>query len=128
MKHILIIFVVFLQYGCASDNYYYQNNKKVSLSLIDSMTRGYSSIDYYKNERGTVLGVSDNLIVKLKNSKNLSNYLKEFDLKMEKSLGQNLYLLKTKDKSLTLNISNTLNKKADIEYAQPDFIKKNIRR
>lgn len=128
MKEALILFVILVQSGCASDNYYYQGKERVYLSPIDSIARSRSSIDYYQNERGTVLGVSDKLIVKLKDAKNLGIYLKEFNLKLDKKLGDNLYLLKTADKNLTINISNALNEKIDIKYSQPDFIKKNIRR
>ena len=128
MRNIIIIFIVFVQYGCASDSYYYQNSKKIGLSSVKSISRSNSKIDYYQNERGTVMGVTNHLIVKFKNIKNLNHYLSEFNLAIEKILGKNLYLLKTINKSLTINISNRLSEKADIEYSQPDFIKKRVRR
>ena len=55
-----------------------------------------------------VVGITNRLIVKIKN--------------------ENLYLLQTKNKYLTLITSNKLTQKEDIEYAHPDFIKKKVLR
>ncbi|MEA3371687.1 MAG: hypothetical protein U9Q40_10140, partial [Campylobacterota bacterium] len=77
---------------------------------------------------GIVLGVSDRLILKLKNPQNLKEYLLEFDLKIERSLSENIYLLQVSDKKLTLEISNRLSEKEDVEYAHPDFIKQRKKR
>jgi len=128
MKNITIIFIVLIQLGCANDSYYYKNNKKVTLTPNTSMLRSSLSLDYYQNDKGIILGVSDKLIVKLKDSSSLEKYLSEFNLTLEKTLSKNLYLLKTQNKSLTINISNRLNEKEDVKYAHPDFIKKRMRR
>lgn len=58
-----------------------------------------------------ILGVTDKLILKLKDEKKLKNYLDEFKITLEKTLGQNLYLLKTTNKSLTIDMANRLNGK-----------------
>ena len=112
------------QYGCASDTYYYQNNKKVNLIPIKPLSRDMSHIDYYKNNNGIVLGVTDKLLVKLKDKTYLENILKEYHLIFVKKIDKNLYLLKTRDKNLTIKTSNMLIKKDFVEYAHPDFIKK----
>lgn len=127
IKTITIILILFVQPGCASDNYY-RNNLKVSIKPIPSLSKSNSRVDYYQNEHGTVLGVSNKLIVKLKDSSSLEYCLDEFNLTLEKTLGKNLYLLKSSDKNLTIDISNRLNEKDDVKYAHPDFIKKIKRR
>lgn len=128
MKNIIIIFVVLIQYGYANDNYYYNNNQKVTITPNNSISRSNTNIDYYQNDKGIVLGVTDKLIVKLKDDKNLEQVLNEFTLKIEKTLSKNLYLLKTTNKNLTIDISNRLSEKEYIEYSHPDFIKKRIAR
>ena len=127
IKTITIILILFVQSGCASDTYY-RSNDKVDITPIPSLSKSNSNIDYYQNEHGTVLGVSNKLIVKLKESGSLENYLDEFNLTLEKTFGQNLYLLISSDKSLTIEIANRLSEKDDVAYAHPDFIKKSIKR
>ncbi len=127
MKNIIILIALF-QFGCASDNYYYKNNQKVSITPNTSISRSDSSMDYYENEKGIVLGVTDKLIVKLKDTNSLQKYLNKFNLTLEKTLTENLYLLKVENRSLTIDISNRLNEKEDVKYAHPDFIKKRMSR
>ena len=124
MKKIITILILLIQYGCAKDFYYYQDSKKVYLTPIKPNLRDISNIDYYKNSNGTILGVTDRLVVKLKDKGYLKSILKEYSLELLKVLGENLYLLKTKDRNLTIKISNALYKKDFVEYAHPDFIKK----
>lgn len=112
----------------SQEYYYYKNSKKVQLEKVTSISRTQSVVDYYKNDMGILLGVSDKIILKLKLHDNLDNYIKLYDLHIEKVISENLYLLTVKDKSLTLEIANSLNEKEDVVYAQPDFIKKSLRR
>ncbi|MBT5935635.1 hypothetical protein [Sulfurimonas sp.] len=128
MKHIFLIILLIIQVCFANDNYYYQNNNKVLLEPSISIARDSSSIDYYTNEKGIVLGVTDTLIVKFKYERNLNNYLNEFNLTLIKRLGNGLYLLKVENKNLTIDISNKLTQKVDIKYAHPNFIKNIIKR
>ncbi|QOY51971.1 S8 family serine peptidase [Candidatus Sulfurimonas baltica] len=128
MKKSLLIIISILQLACASDSYYYHNNQKVYLIPYNISLRSSSNIDYYQNEKGVVLGITDKLIVKLKNDISINNLLSKFNISIEKNLDKNLYLLKTTDKSLTIDISNRLTEKEYVEYAHPNFIKKRIRR
>lgn len=128
MKKTFLFLILILQLGCANDNYYYKNNQKVNLTPQTFISRSASNIDYYQNDKGIVLGVTDKLIVKLKDAKKLEKILSEFNLTLEKTLSKNLYLLKTSNKNLTVDISNRLSEKEDVAYSHPDFIKKIMNR
>lgn len=128
MKNIIIIFIVLIQYGYASDNYYYKDNHKVNLIPQTSISRSNSHTDYYQNDQGIVFGVTDKLIVKLKDAQKLEQILNEFHLILETNLSNNLYLLKTSNKKLTVDISNRLSETEYVEYSHPDFIKRRINR
>ena len=128
MKKTILILIALFQYGYADDTYYYQNNQKVTITPIVSILRSNSDIDYYQTNNNIVLGVTDKLIVKLENSDSLEQYLNEFNLTLEKTLDQNLYLLKVTNKNSTIDISNQLNEKDDILFSHPDFIKKMLGR
>lgn len=123
---ILLIMGVFLLY--AEPCYFYKYNKKTILLPLHSSARTEKNIDFYQNERGIVLGVSDGIIVKLKDSEGVEDLLKEFNLTLKKKLDDNLYLLKTQSKKVTIELSNRLHEKEGVEYAHPDFIKKSVRR
>ncbi|MDO8454304.1 MAG: hypothetical protein Q7S59_07020 [Sulfurimonas sp.] len=130
MKSLMIFLMLLLQYGSADDTYYYKNNHQVAITKIP-ITNSYrdsSTIDYYKTDNGVTLGVTNKIIVKIASESDIKKYLNAFNLTIEKELGKNLYLLKAENKSLTLDISNRLSEKEDVEYAHPDFIKKRVSR
>ena len=123
-----MITIAILQFVSAKDNFYYQNNQKIIICPLYSVSRNNSQINYYKNNQGIVLGITDKLILKLKNNKYLDNILAEFNLTLEKTLSNNMYLLKTVNKNSTIDISNRLSEKKYVKYSHPDFIKKRINR
>jgi len=128
MKYIVILFLVLFQSIFAKEVYFYQGGKKVILVPQNNISRGYSDVDYYLTSRGISLGVTDLMIVKFKNIENLNSYLSEFNLAVVKKISKNLYLFKSSSKSVTIDITNRLSEKQDVQYAQPDFIKKIIKR
>lgn len=127
MKNYILIILLF-QFINASDNYYYSKNQKEYLTLKNDLLDENSSINYYKNNKGIILGVTNKIIVKLKDGIEVDILLKEFNLILEKKIAKNLFLLKTEDKNLTIDISNQLNEDESTEYAQPDFIKQRFSR
>lgn len=130
MRAAIYIFLALLQVGCASDGYYYQEGKKISLTPNNEISRSTdgSGMDYYTNERGTLLGVSEKIIVKLKNGVTIDSILSKYGLSLEKELGTDLYLLKADDRSKTIDTANRLSEDENIKYAQPDFSKKRFKR
>jgi hypothetical protein len=122
MKFFLTIIAI-LEFSCANDNFYYQNNKKIYLTPYQNISRSISNINYYQNDKGVVLGVTDKLIVKLKDVSNIKSLTDKYDLILVKKLSKNLYLMKVGNKNSTIDIANKLNEENSVEYAQPDFIK-----
>lgn len=125
MLKVIIVFILLFSYGYAHDNYYYNNNHKTQLHLT---SKQYPKINYYQNTKGSLFGVTDTLIIKLKDAHYLPSLLDTFELSVEKALGNDLYLLKTTNKDLTIDTANRLHELPYIEYAHPDFVKHNIRR
>ncbi|MFA6192875.1 MAG: hypothetical protein WC665_11080 [Sulfurimonas sp.] len=130
MKNLLLLFILLLQYSSADDSYYYKNHQRVTITKIPSAAthRSSSIIDYYKTDNGITVGVTDKIIVKFYTDSDIKKYLDEFNATIEKELDKNLYLLKAENKRLTIDISNRLSEKDDVEYAHPDFIKKRVSR
>ena len=128
MGKVLILFTIFIICVCADDIYYYKDGTKVYLAPLDFPSRNGLKADYYQNDRGVVLGVTDKLIVKFKDTGYLKKVMKDFALFLDKRISKDLYVLKTGNKDLTIDISNRLSKKIYIEYAHPDFIKRRISR
>ena len=124
-----IIFIIILVHNLYSTEVYYFNSKqKIHIKPINVISRDISQTDYYQDNKGMIVGITNKLIVKLKEGTSIIEILKKFNLVLEKKIGKRIYLLKCHDKSLTLQISNNLNSEKDIEYSQPDFIKRRVRR
>lgn len=128
MKYIFLGLSLIVSAGCANSTFYYQDGKKQTLTPVKSQTRSNPDVDYYKTSNNVKVGVTDTLLVKFIDTKNLSAYAKEYDFVVVKEVVKDLYLLKVKDKSLTIQTANKLYKKSDIKFAHPNFIKKRIPR
>ncbi len=120
----IILFMLMIQVGYSQEYYYYKEQAQVSLKTYKSTAK----VDYYKTQKGILLGVTDKIICKVIDETYLRTYMQEFNLSIEKNLSKNLYLLKVSDKNKTLNVGNSLNQKEGVIYAHPDFIKKRILR
>ncbi len=127
-----LILLIFLIQSCySSDIFYYKGDKKVDLIPLDRSSRSLSlnyGVDFYKTKHGRVLGVTDKLIVSVKNTSNLDDFLLDYNLILVKKLDKNLYLLQTNDKSETIKISNFLHENKNVIYAEPNFVKNIVSR
>ena len=86
MKNFIIIFMILVSYGYTNNIYYYKDNQKITIIPIISLSRNNLNIDYYQNDKGIKLGVTNKLIVKLEDAINLEQVLIEFKLILEKKL------------------------------------------
>ncbi len=122
---VILYFFIICQFSYAEKIYYNKNKEDVYLKKYTNTKISKSlNVDYYINEKDIVVGITDKLIVKFSNTINLQKYLEVFRLKVEKKLSNKMYLLITENKNKTVEISRELNKKEDVQYAHPDFIKK----
>jgi len=129
MKKILILSSLLL-FANATDNFYYQKDKKVFLTPIKStqfrtfQKTNSTQIDYYKTEKDHTVGISKEFIVKIKEEKALENLLKKYSIVLNKRLAKNLYLMEVNGTQETLDVSNQLYYDVNVTYAHPNFIKK----
>jgi hypothetical protein len=135
LKITLLPYLLFLSNSLiAQDNYFYQNNSKITLtpslrqSHLYSLSVNEQAIQYYTTNRGHEVGVYNKIIVKFKKSEDLDPFLllSPFDVSIEKQLSELLYLLTCPSASLAIDMANRLTEQDFIEYAQPDFIKEYI--
>jgi len=130
MKRILII-SLFLFFANASDDFYYQKGKKIFLTPIKISEKFQKSdvnktdiITYYTTQKGHMVGINRELIVKLKEDIPIQNLLDKYAILMKKKLAKNLYLLQVTSTEETLSITNQIYMERDVVYAHPNFIKK----
>ena len=127
MKKILILSSLLL-FANATDNFYYQKDKKVFLTPIKSVETFQKTnsihIDYYKTQEGYTVGISKEFIVKLKEEQALKSLIKKYSIIVNKRLAKNLYLMEVNSTEETLDISNQLYYDSNVSYAHPNFIKK----
>ena len=124
MKKSIAFIVVSSIIVWGQDIYYYKNHKKETLVPVENFKRSLSSVKYYKNTRGIVLGVSKNIILKVSNATSLQTYMDKYQLEVIKELSTGLYHLKNNSTMPTLDVANQLTLEQGVTYAHPDFIKK----
>lgn len=121
----------------ASEKYYYQNGKKISLSplqdestasqnsIASSMTRGSTTqtddLLYYTDNQGRELGVTNRIILKVKEGADIDSLFKAYKLTLDKDLKNGIYSVTTQSTDEVVDLANTLYEHTDIEYAHPDF-------
>jgi hypothetical protein len=80
MKRVIIL-VFILFFANANENFYYQNNKKIELTPIKTTQKIQKSdstqtIDYYKTQNNTTVGVTKEIIVKRAKSQGVRPHLR----------------------------------------------------
>ena len=127
MKTIILI-VLIIAFGY-SDEYYFDNGKKVYLKEINSnINRSHNannkketSIKYYTTKSGAVLGVNNDIIVKCKKNRNCKQELLKYDVERVEEISKDYYLLSLHDNIQIFSISRKLYQESYIELAHPDF-------
>jgi len=127
LKKIFLLFFTF--FLSASDNFYYQNDKKVILTPIQTFNTfqkmdSNHTIVYFKTPKGQTVGMGQEIIVKLKDTKALDSLVKKYAVNIKTKLTDKLYVLEVNSTKETLEITNELYLDANVSYAHPNFIKK----
>lgn len=115
-------FLFFSLFGVlsATEYFYYNGDKKVSLT---KMTQSNETINYYTTPSNTIVGVTDEIIIKLKDSNMLEFLSTKYNFLVIDTIMQDTYLIKVSNKEETINIANTLHFEHAVLYASPNFIK-----
>jgi len=130
-----IIFLTVLCFANASDDFYYQNHKKVFLTPIETAQKFQKidsnqtkKINYYKTDKGHTVGISKELIVKVEKEKALDSLVEKYQLIFKKKLAQKLYLVELNSTEKTLDICNKLYQENSVSYTHPNFLKRVVTR
>lgn len=118
---ILITFFTFV-FG---QNYYYNGDKKVYISPLNSVSNfAYDSNTTqqknYTTNKNQIITLSNTLIIKT-NSDNINQLMQKYNLILKKELRKNIYLLTTTQDPI--EIANKIYESESVQYAYPDFIK-----
>jgi len=128
MKSLIILLLISL-FANASDNFYYQNDKKVILTPIQISNTfqkmdANHTIEYFKTPKGQTVGMGQEIIVKLKDTKALDSLVKKYAVNIKTKLTNKLYVLEVNSTKQTLEITNKLYLDANVSYAHPNLIKR----
>lgn len=78
--------------------------------------------DRYLNDKGNVVGISDNFFIKLDTE--IAVILEKYDLQLVKTYSNNLYKVQPKSKIDVLMLIEKVDADSLTQYAYPNFIKK----
>ncbi len=131
-KFLLVLLFSLSSLLFAGDLFYYSGGKKHYLNAKFSRYEVKNFIPkaaenikafYYRNENNDFVGVSDRIIVGLKDESLKDKLLKKYDLKFVEKLGDDIYVFKTVDRIKTIEIANKIYENENVEFSHPDFIK-----
>lgn len=128
MKQKLLFCFLFLSsvYG-SNDSFYYNGDKKISLERVQNSTITRSidqdNIIYYKTSRNITLGVTNEIIIKLKDIGMLDYLKNKYNFELIKEIIPNTYLVKIQDNEATLETANLIHNETGVGYASPNFLK-----
>ena len=125
-KQILLI-IGLSMLGSAGD-FYYENGKKIEVVKIQKKRSSNSTIEYYKSEKGHVVGVENDLLVECEEKVNCREVLTAYETISVSNLTDTIYLIRiSKDKNIFKFAENLYNNKK-IKIAHPNFRKEKRRR
>jgi hypothetical protein len=133
MKKILLLGLLFI-FSSANNTFFYQNGKKIYITQLKENivnTRAITkpkNIKYFLTQNSTKIGIEDTILISTYKNTNLTLLLNIYDLFLVKKLSNNIYLVKVKDISLTLDTANKLYEDSSVKYAHPNFIREIKRR
>ncbi len=128
MKTLYLVLILLMGTVGANDVYYLHGSEKRRLVPLERAQGQDAAADYYRTEKGVVVGVRDRLILSLRPGIPVGTYVDRYGMTLLKAFGRGLYLLQVASRSQTIAVANALCKETGVVYAQPDFIKKAVRR
>jgi len=126
-KIVVLLFAGALLYG-AQESFYYKSGHKITLTPVQTTLRAGGSFDYYETSQGRVVGVNDEILLKLKDPKQIQTLLERYNLELVKQYGSSLFLVRTPSKQQTLSLANQLYLEKDVVFAHPNLLQKRMRR
>ncbi|SFP99805.1 S8 family serine peptidase [Hydrogenimonas thermophila] len=125
MKKTALTLALVAQLSFATDSYFYFGDRKIDITPCQTEQILREGVKCYELLMvGSIVGVGDQIIVKTKEIKALESYAKELNASIIKPISKDMYLIKANDRTKTIDIANRLHEKEEIEYAQPDFVRK----
>ncbi len=137
MKKILLLIFLLISSVFSQELFYYSGGHKQPLiakfsryevkNFIPKNAKNIKAI-YYRTQNNDLVGISNRIIVGLKDESLKETLLNRYHLKMIEELGNNIYVFQTPDRMKTLDISNEIYKIKGVDFSHPDFIKQKRKR
>ena len=127
MKRQILLLIGLSMLGSSGD-FYYENGKKIEVVKIQKKRSSDSSVEYYKSEKGHVVGVENDLLVECEEKVNCREVLTAYETISVSNLTDTIYLIRiSKDKNIFKFAEKLYNNKK-IKIAHPNFRKEKRRR
>jgi len=124
----ILLSIILLYSVSFSDVYYYEYGQKVKLTKLKDQRSDLKDVEYYQYDSGEKVGVKNEVLVKCKDISVCKDIFKEQNLTNYRNLTSSIVLVTLKEGDDPFEISQKLYEKKDIEYAQPNFVKKRQKR
>ncbi len=128
------LIILFIYTALLSQDFYYNNNKKIYLTPLDthysSAFKAQSGVDEitYTNQNSQTLKTDGTLIVTLNDDVDLDTFLDKYSLTLIKNVPDRYILVKCENINTVLEISQKIYKDKDVKVSSINFKKKYFKR
>ncbi len=129
----LLLFLFFVPLLTAGEFFYMNGGKRIELTPVPekngAMLREVPKTLRFKDPKGREIAIENRLIVKFRSVENLDDYLNIYNLHVVKKFSfGNMYLLEAPTPKAAMDAANALCEMPDVEFAQPDIMRKRMLR
>jgi len=125
MKRLILkgsVLFFLIQSGCAAADVTLQTTGTPMVMTPTAKPDNAPEALWYQVKGNGVVGVTEDLIVRVKDDTVLKALAAKYDLKVKRALMKGVYLLSGPDRNRTIGLCNTLTALPGVVYAEPDFI------
>ena len=109
--------------------YYYKGGKKRALTPIErGKLRSYDTTLYFRDKIGIKLGVTNKLLVKLKESVLIVDVEDRYRVRFVRKVTPKILMFEAESPMECINVANKMVENKDAVFAHPDFISTKQRR
>ena len=116
--------MLMIQSGCAAAEVKLNTAGAPKLMTPAPKPAGAPDALWYQVKGNGVVGVTENLIVRVKDAALIDTLAGQYGLTVKSKLMENVYLLSGTDRKRTIELCNTLGALPGVVYAEPDFLQK----
>jgi hypothetical protein len=128
IKTIILMLLAIVSLSSANE-IYYKDGKLVTLQNLHlSRSVNNSYVNFYKNEHGQKIGITDEILIQCKEGVSCLKLFNKMSITNYSKLTDKIFIVKVEDYDNIFSLSRELYESGEVEFAHPNFIQEKKRR